>query len=93
MHGQGRAERMVQRVLRVDSPIEGGDVIPWDGIDLHDPEREGGCWGDRNGVECGDPVVNLGLCGDCLVRLGGERPVMPLPAPDSEAFRTGAGRR
>lgn len=68
-------------------------MIVWDGIETHDPEREDGCWGDREGTECGDPPVNLGLCGDCLVRLGGERPVMPIPAPESEAARTGAGRR
>lgn len=68
-------------------------MIPWDGVETHDPPRAEGCWGDRNGRECGEAVVNLGLCGDCLVRLGGERPVMPLPAPASMAAQTGCGRR
>ena len=82
---------MVLRVLEFDSACD--SVILYDGGTMHDPDRAAGCWGDRDGAECGDPSVNLGLCGDCLVRLGGERPVMALPAPDSEAFRTGAGRR
>ncbi len=49
--------------------------------------------GDRNGRECGEPPANLGLCGDCLVRLGGERPAKVIPAPPSMAAQTGSGRR
>lgn len=51
------------------------------------------CWADRGGRECGEPAVILGCCPDCYIRIGGERPLMHVPAPDSEAFRTGAGRR
>ena len=65
-------------------------MILYTGEKMH--ERDG-CWGDRGGRECGEPTVMLDLCASCYVRLGGERPVMPIPAPDSEAFRTGAGRR
>lgn len=68
-------------------------MIIWAGIEIHDPEREAGCWGDRGGVECGDPVALHGLCGDCLVRIGGERPVMAIPAPPSMPSQTGCGRR
>jgi len=71
-------------------------VIPWGGEEMHDPDRSAGCWADGrsgDGTECGGPVVLHGLCGDCLVRLGGERPVMPIPAPPSAAFLTGCGRR
>ena len=63
-------------------------MILYTGEAMHDPDREAGCWGDRDGAECGDPPVNLGLCGDCLARLGGERPTMPIPAA-----QTGCGRR
>lgn len=70
-------------------------MILWDGTDMHEaPPAPEGCWGDRRGEDCGGAVVSpLGLCVSCLVRLGGERPVMPIPAPPSEAFVTGAGRR
>lgn len=70
-------------------------MIPWPGIEMHDPEREAGCWADRDGegMECGEPVALHGLCGSCLTRLGGERPVMPIPAPPSMAAQTGCGRR
>ena len=50
-------------------------MILWTGEPMHDPDRPAGCWGDRDGSECGEPSVNLGLCGDCLVRLAGERPI------------------
>lgn len=69
------------------------DVIPWDGESLHGPVRTEGCWGDRDGVECGDPPTLHGLCGDCLVRLTGERPMRVQPAPPSMAAVTGSGRR
>ena len=68
-------------------------MIPWDGEEMHDPLRPPGCWGDRNGEECGRPATSRGLCGDCLFRLTGERPMHLVPTPPSEAFLTGAGRR
>lgn len=65
----------------------------WDGNDVHDPTRSAGCWADRDGNECGDVPSMLGLCGEHYVLLGGERPVMPLPAPPSIPAQTGCGRR
>lgn len=71
-------------------------MIPWYGDEVHDPTvvKPEGCWGDRFGVECLEPATIYGLCGDCHVRITGERPVMALiPTPPSQSFLTGAGRR
>ncbi len=42
-------------------------MIPWDGEEMH--EGFEGCWGDRNGKECGAVVSIFGLCNDCHIRL------------------------
>ncbi len=70
-------------------------MIPWpDDGPMHDPPRAEGCWGDRAGVDCGAPATINGLCGDCYVRITGERPTTVVqPAPPSEPFLTGSGRR
>jgi len=59
-----------------------GSVIPYTGEPMHDPERDGGCWADRGGTDCGAPAVINGLCVDDYVRITGERPTMAIQAAD-----------
>ncbi len=71
-------------------------MIPWaDDTPMHEPDRAERCWGDRKGEECGEPSSTspVGLCGDCLCRLTGERPMHLVPTPPSPSYLTGAGRR
>lgn len=69
-------------------------MILYDGEPMHGAPSPDGCWGDRRGEECGEPATSpLGLCGDCLCRLTGERPMALVPTPPSPSFLTGAGRR
>lgn len=44
-------------------------MIPWDGTEVHEPDRPAGCWGDSNGNECGRPAGPSGLCPACTDRL------------------------
>ncbi len=51
-------------------------MILWPGDEMH--EANEGCWGDRNGEECGNVISTLtGLCVDCYARL--KAPVSPGP--------------
>lgn len=68
-------------------------MIPWDGEEMQERPDSERCWRTVNGDECGEPATTaVGLCGLCLATMQ-EAPVMVIPAPPSEAFMTGAGRR